>query len=392
MSPLFNERQTRAWAATEAQSLGWGGISTVSISTGLSRTTVSAGIDEIRDGYDLPVTQIRRKGGGRKRAEMHYPSLRSNILKIVDPATRGDPESNLCWSSKSLVKIVNTLKADNSNWDVGVSVVQRILHEEGYSMQANCKTKEGGDHPDRDAQFNRISKLSNQHQQEGNPVISIDGKKKELIGDYKNGGQEWHPKGEPIHVKVYDFKLKDGIKAVPYGIYDIARNKGFVNIGISADTSVFAGRSILQWWDEEGRNAYPNANHLLITSDGGGSNSSRSRLWKVILQELANKIGFPITVCHYPPGTSKWNKIEHCLFGPISTNWRGEPLVSLDKMVELISNTTNKGGLQVTCTLDTREYQRGIKISDKWMASLNLERDEFQGKWNYTISCDIAKP
>jgi len=347
---------------------------------------VSAGINEFIYGHELPVTRVRRNGGGRKRAEEHDPSLRSKILNLVAPATRGDPESLLCWTSKSLVKIVNAMKADNLERSVGVSVVQRILHEEGYSLQANCKTKEGGNHPDRDAQFKHISEQSKHHQKEGNPVISIDGKKKELIGEYKNGGQEWHPKGEPTHVEVYDFKRKEGIKAVPYGIYDITQNKGYVNVGISADTSVFAGRTILQWWEEEGQNDYPNAKHLLITSDGGGSNSSRTRLWKVILQELANKIGIPITVCHYPPGTSKWNKIEHRLFGPISTNWRGEPLVNLDKMVDLISHTTNKGGLQVTCTLDMREYQKGIKISDKWMGSLNIERDEFQGKWNYTIS------
>jgi transposase len=383
--PLLNERQRRIWAATEALSIGWGGISAVSKSTGLSRNTISRGIEDIEDDIRLPSRCIRRKGGGRKKLEHYDLSLRSDILNYVYPTTRGDPESPLRWTSKSLMNIVNALKTQDSTRKVSVSVVRRILHEEGFSLQANRKTREGGNHPDRDKQFYFIAETKNLTLGDGDPVISIDAKKKELIGNYKNQGQEWHPKGQPTPVQVYDFPQKDGYKAVPYGIYDIAKNKGFVNIGVSADTAVFAGKSILKWWEEVGKFDYPNATRLLILADGGGSNSSRTRLWKVILQELADKLRIPITVCHYPPGTSKWNPIEHRLWAPISLNWREQPLESLEIIKELISHTTTTKGLEVTCQLDMEKYKRGIKISDRWMTRLWIKREKFRGNWNYTM-------
>lgn len=371
--------------ASEARSIGWGGISIVSKSTGLSRTTIGKGIKEITCKESFHIDRIRRTGGGRKRLEKHDPTLRSDILACVEPTSRGDPESPLRWTSNSLVNIVKALKSRNPTRQVGVSVVRRILHEEGYSLQSNRKIKEGGTHPDRDLQFQNIAQNTRNFLEKGNPVISIDAKKKELIGNYKNGGREWNPKGEPTAVQVYDFLPKDGIKAVPYGIYDIAWNRGFVNVGVSADTAVFAGRSILKWWEEEGHCLYPDATELLITADGGGSNGTRVRLWKVIVQELTNKIGIPITICHYPPGTSKWNKIEHRLFSAITMNWRGKPLRSLDEMVERISHTKNKRGLKVTCRMDLAKYQRGIRIFDNRMAGLNLVRQEFHGEWNYSM-------
>jgi len=365
--------------------LGWGGISSVSISTGLSRTTVRKGVQELQSLSNLPPDQIRKEGGGRKRSEQRDPSLKSDLLQLVSPDTRGDPQSSLRWSSKSLEKIKVALRSMSNAHNTSVFVIRRLLREEGYSLQKNRKVKEGGNHPDRDLQFQNIAKTTEKFMNEHEPVISIDAKKKELIGEYKNEGHEWNPKDQPTQVNVYDFPLKGGFKAVPYGIYDIAQNSGYVNLGVSADTSVFAGRSILKWWNEDGRISYPNATKLLITADGGGSNGSRVRLWKVILQELANRLRIPITVCHYPPGTSKWNKIEHRLFSHITLNWRGAPLDSLKKMFHLIRNTTTKNGLKVKCRLDLTKYEKGIKISNKIMESLKIERQEFHGEWNYTI-------
>lgn len=385
LSPLLDERQRRIWAGTEALSLGWGGISEVSRSTGLSRTTIGRGIREIQCPPDLPLERIRKEGGGRKKLEVHYPSLKADILKLVDPATRGDPESSLRWTSKSLVHIKKELESTISNRKVSTSVIRRILREDGYSLQANRKTREGGNHPDRDEQFSHIARKKKEHLKKKDPVISIDAKKKELVGNFRNNGREWHPKGRPPQVEVYDFPPKNGIKATPYGIYDIAHNRGFVNVGISADTAVFAGKSILKWWTEDGKAAYPNARSLLILADGGGSNSSRSRLWKVILQELADKLGIPVKMCHYPPGTSKWNPIEHRLFGQISQNWRGVPLESLESMINLISHTRTSKGLEVSCWLDESNYKRGIKISDGRMSRLSIKRNTFHGEWNYTL-------
>jgi len=385
LSPLLNERQRRIWAATEALSLGWGGIIKVSGFTGLSRTTIGRGIREIQNPPDLPPERVRKEGGGRKKLEVHDPTLRSDILQLVDPSTRGDPGSSLRWTSKSLAHIKEELKAAYPGRNVSTSVIRRILHEEGYSLQANRKTREGGKHPDRDKQFNNIAQKKKEYMRTKDPVISIDAKKKELIGNFRNNGREWHPKGNPPQVEVYDFRPKNGVKATPYGIYDIANNRGFVNIGTSADTAVFAGKSILKWWQNEGKCAYPNARRLLMLADGGGSNSSRSRLWKVILQELADKMGIPIQMCHYPPGTSKWNPIEHRLFGPISLNWRGVPLDSLERIRNLISHTRTSKGLKVSCRLDEKVYERRIKISDRRMSRLHIERDEFHGEWNYTL-------
>jgi hypothetical protein len=334
---------------------------------------------------DLPPERIRKKGGGRKRLEVHDPTLRYDILRIIEPHIRGDPESPLRWISKSLRHIKKGLRDASPSRKVSIAVIRRILHEEGYSLQANRKTREGGDHPDRDGQFIQIADKREEFRKTNDPQISIDAKKKEIVGNFKNNGREWHPKGCPVEVEVYDFPPKDGIKATPYGVYDIANNRGFVNIGVSADTAVFAGRSILKWWEYEGRAAYPEAKRLLILADGGGSNSSRSRLWKVILQELADKIGIPIHMCHYPPGTSKWNPIEHRLFGPISQNWRGTPLKSLDLMKNLVSHTTTSKGLKVSCCLDEREYERGIKISDRRLSRLYKRPAKFHGEWNYII-------
>jgi hypothetical protein len=385
LAPDLNERQKRRWAATEALGIGWGGITKVSNLTGLSRTTISRGIREIENSEEISPNRIRKKGGGRKKLEYHDPTLRSDILKCVSPMTWGDPESLLRWSSKSSSKVVQAIKGDDPNRKLSVSVVRRILREEGFSLQRNRKNKEGGDHPDRDKQFNYIKQRREDYRKTGDPSISIDAKKKEPIGNFLNDGREWHPKGKPTEVEVYDFLPKDGVKAVPYGIYDMAQNRGFVKVGISADTAVFAGRSILSWWEEEGKEAYPYANRLLIIADGGGSNGSRVRLWKVILQELADKIGIPIEMCHLPPRTSKWNPIEHRLWGPISMNWRGQPLHSLEVMQERISHTTTTTGLKVSCSLDRREYKRGIKISKRRFAKLWIKRNEFHGDWNYTV-------
>jgi transposase len=373
-------------AATEAINIGWGGISTVSKSTGLSRNTIRVGIKEIRENPILHLARIRKRGGGRKKQEFHDPSLQADILTYVAPTTRGDPESSLRWTSKSLRKIVKALKTQNPSRKVGISVVRRILREVGYSLQANRKKHEGGHHPDRDKQFHHIARRKDDYKKTKDPHISIDAKKKELIGNFKNIGQEWRPKGQPTEVEVYDFLLKGGIKAVPFGIYDMGENRGFVNVGISADTSVFAGRSVLKWWEVEGRRAYPDAKRLLIIADGGGSNGSRVRLWKVLLQELADRIGIPIEMCHFPPGTSKWNPIEHRLWAPISKNWRGQPLESLEGMQERISHTTTTTGLKVSCQLDVEEYKRGIKISKQRFAKLHIKREEFHGEWNYTVS------
>lgn len=340
----------------------------------------------MQSGVIFNSNRIRKKGGGRKRKEVHDPALKQDILSLVSPDTRGDPQSLLRWNSKSLRKIVKALKKMPNPHNVSVFVVRRILREEGYSLQSNRKVKEGGDHPDRDEQFQNIAKTTDIFMKSGDPVISIDAKKKELIGEYKNVGLEWAMKYCPTEVNVYDFPKKGGYKATPYGIYDIGNNHGFVNVGISADTSVFAGKSILKWWEEEGSIAYPNAKKLMIMADGGGSNGTRVRLWKVILQELANKIHLPITMRHFPPKTSKWNKIEHRLFGPISINWRGRPLNSLETICNLILNTTTRTGLTVTCRLDLSEYKKGIKISDKWMKKLKIKREVFHGEWNYTIS------
>jgi hypothetical protein len=329
--------------------------------------------------------RIRKEGGGRSKSEIKDPTLRADLLKIVEVESLGDPQSPLRWVSKSVRHLTQALKLLPQPHYVSVSVVRRILHEECFSLQGNCKTKAGASHPDRDSQFQYIGKKAEEFKINHNPEISIDAKKKELIGNFKNGGKEWKPRGSPIQVQDHDFLPPSGIRAVPYGIYEMVKNRGFVNVGVSADTAVFAGKSILKWWECEGNVLYTDARELLITADGGGSNGYRVRLWKVIVQELSNKICLPITVCHYPPGTSKWNKIEHRLFAPITANWRATPLENLETMQNFISHTTTQTGLSVKCDLDLNKYERGIKISDKQMNNINIKRHEFHGEWNYTI-------
>lgn len=388
LRPNLNERQRRLWGGTEALALGWGGVSIVVASTGLSAPTIRKGIRELQKPAILPLNRIRIQGGGRKRKETLDLTLKEDLMRLIEPHTRGDPQSPLKWCSKSMRHITSALKQLNPNHIVSTYVVRRILHEEHYSLQGNRKTNEGKSHPDRDPQFIYIQTETHTFQTQHEPWISIDAKKKELIGNFHNRGREWYPPGSAPKVQVYDFfnnETKERVNAVPYGIYDPTLNRGFVNLGISADTAVFAGKSILQWWEEEGKVAYPQATKLLITADGGGSNGTRNRLWKVLVQNLADKLQIPITVAHYPPGTSKWNKIEHRLFSPISANWRGVPLESLEIMAELIAHTTTQKGLVVSCRIDRSEYKRGIKVPDGSLAKVRIERHQFHGEWNYTI-------
>jgi hypothetical protein len=383
MLPLLNEKQKRYLLAVEAKALGHGGIKKIVEISGVTKTTIIAGIKELSNPSFPEVKGIRKKGGGRKKIEIKYPNLREEVLKRVDSATRGDPESTLLWCSKSTRKIAADLK--KNGYDVSHVVVAAILKEMDYSLQANKKTHEGSKNPDRDAQFEHIHEKSKTFIRDHQPVISVDTKKKELIGNFKNNGQEYSPKGTPKEVNVYDFLSEALCRAVPYGIYDIVRNEGWVNVGISGDTAAFAVESIRRWWNGLGKASYPNATQLMITADCGGSNGNRVRLFKSELQKLANETGLEISVCHFPPGTSKWNKIEHRLFSFISKNWRGEPLLDLVTIVNLIGNTRTDAGLKVCCELDNNTYEKGIEISDDELASLNLFRDLFHGDWNYTI-------
>jgi hypothetical protein len=387
LSPLMDERLRRHWAATEAIELGRGGISTVSVATGLARNTIAAGVRELTEGGQKTnvtfSTRLRRPGGGRKPITETDPLLLHALEELVDPATRGHPESPLRWTCKSTAKLAEELAQQNH--PVSDRTVARLLKQAGYSLQANRKTREGSSHPDRNAQFEYISKEVMRFQKQGQPVISVDTKKKELVGEFKNGGQEWQPKGEPEKVKVHDFPDKRLGKAIPYGIYDLASNEGWVSVGINHDTAQFAAASIRRWWTEMGLRRFPRASKLLITADGGGSNSSRNRLWKKSLQELADELGLILKVCHFPPGTSKWNKIEHRLFCFITKNWRGRPLTTYEVIVNLIASTTTKTGLVVKAALDSNEYDTGVKVSNEELASLRITRAKFQGEWNYTI-------
>jgi transposase len=369
-------------AAAEARAVGHGGIAAVRAATGISAPTIRAGLKELEAGVELP-GRTRRPGAGRKKRIDEDPTLVADVAKLVDPETRGDPESPLLWSSKSTRKLAEELKA--LGHEVGADTVGDILRHLGFSLQGNRKTLEGSEHPDRDAQFQHINRQVTEFQAAGQPVVSVDTKKKELVGPFKNGGREWNPEGEPEEVLVHDFLIPDLGRASPYGVYDITRNEAWVSVGIDHDTARFAGETINRWWTSMGIGAYPQAERLLVTADGGGSNGSRVRLWKVALQELADKTGLEITVCHLPPGTSKWNKIEHRLFSFISMNWRGRPLVSHEVIVNLIAGTTTRSGLRVRSEIDPNVYPAGIKISDEEMASLNLVRHEFHGEWNYTI-------
>lgn len=387
LEPVLDERARRQWAAAEALELGWGGISAVAEATGMSRVTISNGIGEVKarqgSAGEQATTRIRRSGGGRKPLTETDPELMQALESLVDPVTRGDPMSPLRWTCKSTYKLSGELHRQKH--PVGPRTVASLLRQAGYSLQANRKTREGKQHPDRNAQFEYINAQVEFFQKRRKPTISVDTKKKELVGDFANRGREWQPQGEPDEVRVHDFKDKELGKAIPYGVYDMIHNEGWVNVGIDHDTARFAARSICRWWEEMGAQRFPRARDLLITADGGGSNSHRSRLWKVALQELADEIGLRLSVCHFPPGTSKWNKVEHRLFCFITKNWRGKPLVSRQAIVELIGSTTTRQGLTVRAALDTNSYETGIKVSDSELAKVKLTRHDFHGDWNYTI-------
>jgi hypothetical protein len=387
LSPLLDERVRRQWAAAEAMSVGWGGLTLVAGATGLARNTIATGIGELEYRRDHPRETvdlaIRHPGGGRKPLTQTDPGLGQALEALVDPVTRGHPESPLRWTCKSTSNLAAALVGQNH--PVTDRTVARLLKQAGYSLQANRKTQEGASHPDRNAQFEYIGRRVTACQKQGQPVVSVDTKKKELVGEFKNAGQEWNPKGEPQKVNTHDFPDKKMGKAIPYGVYDLASNEGWVSVGIDHDTARFAAASILRWWREMGSARFPRATKLMITADGGGSNSSRNRLWKVALQELANETDLKLQVCHFPPGTSKWNKIEHRLFCFITKNWRGRPLTSYQTIVNLIGSTTTKTGLTVRAALDTTQYETGIKITDQELAHVNCKRAAFHGDWNYTI-------
>ena len=383
----LDERSKRRWAAIEAKSIGRGGITWVSEATGMSPTTIRRGLKEINEPNEESkgngVRRIRKKGGGRKSLTSHDPSLLSDLEKLVDPDARGDPSSPLRWTCKSTRKLAKEL--NKMGHKIGRQKVDDLLHHLKFSLQANQKIKEGKSHPDRNAQFEYINNQVKEFQKRNQPVISVDAKKKEIIGDFKNNGQEWHPQGQPEKVRDHDFIDHELGGGIPYGVYDQTANKGWVSVGIDHDTAEFAKATILQWWNQMGIQEYRNATDLLITADGGGSNSYRSKLWKIALQNLANDTGLKISVCHFPPGTSKWNKIEHRMFSFITMNWRGKPLISLQVMVNLIANTTTEKGLEIQAALDTNKYPRGIKVSKTDLEQVNIKQADFHGDWNYTI-------
>ncbi len=383
LAPVLTERSRRLWAATEAQALGHGGIALVERATGISRSTITRGIQELKSGQQLSPERTRRPGGGRKRTEDQDATLWADLDALVEPTAAGAPDSPLRWTSKSLRKLAAELQAMGHS--VSHRLVGELLHAAGYSLQANRKTREGSSHPDREAQFRYLNDRVRRCQKERQPVISVDAKKKELVGDFQNPGREWRPKGSPEPVRVHDFLIPEQGKAIPYGVYDLQRNEGWVSVGINHDTGRFAVNAIRRWWKLMGRPAYRGARSLLITADAGGSNGSRLRLWKWELQKFANRTGLSITVCHFPPGTSKWNKIEHRLFSYISMNWRGKPLASLAAIVSLIASTTTQSGLRVRSEIDRGHYPKGVRVTDEQMAQINLKRHFFHGDWNYTI-------
>lgn len=387
LDAVLDERSRRQWAASEARECGYGGVTAVALATGLARNTIAAGVRELeyRERHpNEPVSvRLRQSGAGRKRLTDSDPALVVALEALVEPLTRGDPESPLRWTCKSTRRLATELTSQGH--PVGYRTVAWLLHEAGYSLQANRKTREGNQHPDRNAQFEFINAQATRFQKRRQPVISVDTKKKELVGDFKNGGREWRPEGKPEKVRVHDFQDKELGKAIPYGVYDVTNNQGWVSVGIDHDTAYFATASIRRWWREMGSGRFPRANELLITADGGGSNSHRTRLWKVALQQLANDLGMKLTVSHFPPGTSKWNKVEHRLFSFITQNWRGKPLASIQVIVNLIAATRTRKGLIVKAALDEARYETGIEVTDEQMAKLNLEPAAFHGEWNYTI-------
>jgi transposase len=380
---FLNEKQRRLYLGTEAKVIGYGGVSEVSRGTGASRRLITQGIKEL-PGDSFEIDKARKEGGGRKRRVETDITLKKDLEELVEPLTRGDPESPLRWTCKSVRKLSDAL--NNTGHQTSHRMVAELLNELGYSLQANRKTKEGDSHPDRDKQFEYINTTVKKYLKASHPVISVDTKKKELVGDFKNNGKELRPKGSPEEVRVHDFRDKKLGKVNPYGVYDIGKNLGWVNVGIDHDTAAFAVESIRQWWNTMGREVYCKAKKLLITADGGGSNSSRSRLWKVEIQKLYNETGLKIGICHFPPGTSKWNKIEHRLFSYISQNWRGKPLISHEVIINLIASTETKTGLKVKCRLDKKTYAKGIKISDSEIEKVKIKRRQFHGEWNYLIA------
>ena len=384
LDPVLDEQGRRRFAAAEARAFGRGGVTLVSNVTGIARSTINRGLAEIDANRVAGKGRVRRPGGGRKAKTVENPALLDALKGLLEAATRGDPMSPLLWTSRSLKKLASALHG--LGHEVCPNVVAKMLRDLGYSLQSNRKTREGSKHPDRDAQFHYLDAQMKEHMAQGAPVISVDTKKKELVGDFKNGGQEWRPKGEPEQVRVHDFIDKDLGRAVPYGVYDIADNKGWVSVGIDHDTAAFAVNTIRSWWHTMGKARYLNAPRLMITADGGGSNGARVRLWKIELQKFADEIGIPITVCHLPPGTSKWNRIEHRLFAFITKNWRGKPLVSYQAIVQLIGATTTEKGLKVKALLDTNAYPAGVKVTDAELAAIAIAPHTFHGDWNYTLS------
>jgi DDE family transposase len=383
VSARLDERGRRMFAAVEAKTAGYGGIAAVWRATGIAASTIGRGLKELAENSTAPPAQVRRPGAGRKSLVESDEGLLEALLGLVEPSERGDPESGLRWTCKSVRRLAVELCARGHQ--VSRTVVAELLKTMGFSLQANSKTLEGASHPDRDAQFRYIDRQAKAALKAHQPVISVDTKKKELVGDFKNGGREWRPKGDPEQVLVHDFLIKELGRAVPYGVYDLADDAGWVCVGIDHDTAAFAVQTIRRWWEEVGRVRYPHAKKLLITADAGGSNGPRLRLWKRELQRLANEIGIEIAVSHFPPGTSKWNKIEHRLFSFISLNWRAKPLISYRVIVNLISATTTRTGLSVRCELDNNRYPKGVEVSDEEMATISIKRAKFHGDWNYVI-------
>jgi hypothetical protein len=383
LSPHLDERSRRIFAATEAKTAGYGGIAAVARATGIAASTIGRGLKELAAAEVLDLGRVRRRGGGGKKRVAQDPTLVTDLLALVEPDARGDPMSPLRWTCKSLSQLARALVAQGHR--IGRTLVGELLHQQKFSLQGNRKTREGDAHPDRDAQFRHLNESVRAALAAGEPAISVDTKKKELVGDFKNAGRAWRPRGDPEEVRVHDFLIKELGRAVPYGIYDLASNAGWVSVGMSCDTAAFAVQTIRRWWQDVGRVRYPHATRLTITADGGGSNGSRVRLWKRELQGLADELGIEIAVHHLPPGTSKWNKIEHRLFSFISMNWKAQPLVSYRVIVDLIGATTTTTGLTVRCELDPNTYEKGIVVSDQEMESLNITRNAFHGEWNYTI-------
>lgn len=387
LEPVMDERTRRHWAAAEAKAYGWGGIRAVSQATGMSANTIRKGLEELAEREADPTTngpdRVRKEGGGRKRQTVVDPGLQVALERLIAPTTRGDPQSPLRWTCKSTPRLASDLSAEGH--PISASSVGRMLSAAGYSLQSNRKTNEGMDHPDRNAQFEHIAGTVQAFQQRGQPTISVDTKKKELVGEFRNSGREWQPQGKPVEVLIHDFINPDLGKVIPYGVYDLAENQGWVSLGIDHDTAQFATAAIGRWWRKMGRHCHQQARKLLLMAEGGGSNGVRCRLWKVGLQDLATHLGIPIHVCHFPPGTSKWNKIEHRMFCHITQNWRGRPLISHEVILNLIAATSTQQGLRIKVELDTGIYPLGIKITDDELAAVNLKRNDFHGEWNYQI-------